>query len=105
MKLSSLPESAVDDLEVSQTASTSGAPSLGLCTPVVYKTKTYKFPKTLPTKFLILSADSDHNNQFFENVLFKQAPFMIQQISWESCTKWGMHTLSLALLRVPALAT
>lgn len=38
-KKSSLPESAVDNLQVSQTASSSGAPPLGLCAPVVCKIK------------------------------------------------------------------
>lgn len=46
-KKSSVPESAVDNLQVSQTASSSGAPPLGLCAPVVCKTKTHALQNTV----------------------------------------------------------
>lgn len=98
---SSSPESAVDNLEVSQTASTSGAPSLGLCTPVVYKTKTCASQNCL--FFLhILNSIRRHTHWHWAQ---QQAPLMTLNTNHKFSTKNGIHTLSLALLRVPALAT
>lgn len=98
IRSSSSPESAVDNLEVSQTASTSGAPSLGLCTPVVYKTNTSITELSLPVKSNPQTQD--------DNFYFSYKPQSLFQTQSEDIrTKYGILTLSLALLRVSTLAT